>query len=128
MATCCQIDRIVEARLDHRITNAIMNNFWRIPLRVIEKLEINETTTLSIPERALISKIQFNILMELTMHGSRMIQFPIVTQHHSFSRKISKKKYYIQIGVMQTCNRFSSIRKHFRISFVMTNHMSTHEN
>ena len=26
---CCQIDRTTEARLDRRITNSIVHNFWR---------------------------------------------------------------------------------------------------
>jgi hypothetical protein len=58
--------------------------------------------------------------MELTINGSRMILFPIVTQHHNLSRKLNRKKIGIQIGVMQNFSRFSSIRKHFRIDIVDT--------
>ena len=65
--------------------------------------------------------------MKLTIHGSIMIQFPIVTQHHSFSRKINRKNSSIQIGVMRNFSRFSSFRKHFKIDLVMTNHMPTHK-
>ena len=126
MATCCQINRLVEARLDQRITNTIMHNFWWSSLLVMKKLENNGTRTLSI-KKVLISKLQLNILMELTIHGSIMIQFPILTQHHSFSRKINEKKSDIKIDVVQNFSRFNRIMKHFRINLVMTNHMSTHE-
>jgi len=48
MATCCQINIIVEARLDKRtITNAGMHSFWWSSLHVIEKPENNGMTTLS---------------------------------------------------------------------------------
>jgi hypothetical protein len=56
-----------------------------------------------------------------------MIQFPIVIQHHSFSRKINMKKSDIQKDVVQNFSRLSSIRKHFRINIVVTNNMSTYE-
>jgi len=66
--------------------------------------------------------------MELTIYGSiKMIQFPKVTQHHSFSREIHRKKYSIQLGVMQNFSRLSSIRKQFRTNLVVTNNMSTYE-
>ena len=65
--------------------------------------------------------------MELTIHGSIMIQFPMVTQQHIFSRKINRKDSSIQLGVMPNFSRFSSIRKHFRINLVVTNNMSTYE-
>jgi hypothetical protein len=82
---------------------------------------------MSIPTKALIFEIRINILMELIIHGSRMIQFPIVIQHHNFSRKINRKKYDIQIGVVQNFSRFNRIRKHVRIKLAMTNDMSTYE-
>jgi IS1 family transposase len=66
--------------------------------------------------------------MQLTIHGSIMIQSPIETQHHSFSRKINRKDFDNQIGVVQNCSRFSSIMKPFRINLVMTDNMSTYEN
>jgi hypothetical protein len=66
--------------------------------------------------------------MELDIHGIIMIQFPIVTQHHSFSRKINKKSFDIQIDEVQNFSRLSSIRKRFRINLVVTNNMSTYEN
>jgi hypothetical protein len=78
-------------------------------------------------KKALISKIQFNILMELIIHGSIRIQFPIVTQHRRFSRKINRTDSDIQIGVMHNFSRFGSIKKLFRINLVMTHHMSSHE-
>jgi hypothetical protein len=56
-----------------------------------KKTEINGTTALSMPKKALIAKIQINILMDVTIQGSIMIQFPKVTQHHCFSRKINRK-------------------------------------
>ena len=65
--------------------------------------------------------------MELAINGIKMIQFPIVTHHHSFIRKINRKKSDIKIDVMQNFSRFNSIRKHFRINLVVTNNMSTHE-
>ena len=65
--------------------------------------------------------------MELTIYESKMIQLPIVTRHHSFSRKIDRKISSIQIGVMQNSNRFSSIRKRYRTNLVVTNNMSTYE-
>jgi hypothetical protein len=85
-------------------------------------------TTLSRPKKPLISEIQIDILIELTIYGSIMIQFPIVTQHHIFSREINMKKSSIQIGVMQNSRRFSSIRKYYRPNLVVTNNMSTYEN
>ena len=80
-----------------------------------------------IKKKTFISKIQFDILMELAIYGSIMIQFPIVPQHRRFSRKINRKNSDIQIGVMQNFSWFSGIRKHIIINLVMTNHMSTHE-
>jgi hypothetical protein len=65
--------------------------------------------------------------MELNIHGIIMIQFPIVTQHHGFSRKINKKSFDIQIDEVQNFSRFSSTRKRFRINLVMTNNMSTYK-
>jgi len=65
--------------------------------------------------------------MGLTINGLKMIQFPIVTQHRNFSRKINMKKFDIQIGVVQNFSRLSSIRKHFRINIVVTHNMSTYE-
>jgi hypothetical protein len=65
--------------------------------------------------------------MELNIHGIMMIQFPIVTQHHGFSRKNDKKSFGIQIYEVQNFRRFSSIRKHVRINLVMTNNMSTNK-
>ena len=65
--------------------------------------------------------------MELTIYGDIMIQFPIVTQHHSCSRGINRKKSSIQIGVMQNFSRFNNIRKHFRTKLVVTNNKSTYE-
>ena len=65
--------------------------------------------------------------MGLTINGLKMIQFPIVTQHHSFSRKINMKNSDIQIDVVQNFNRLSSIRKHFRINIVVRNNMLTYE-
>jgi hypothetical protein len=56
-----------------------------------------------------------------------MMQFPIVTQHHNFSRKINRKQSSIQIDVVQNFSRLSIIRKHFRINLVVTNNMSTYE-
>jgi hypothetical protein len=56
-----------------------------------------------------------------------MIQFPIVTRHHNFSRKINRKKSIIQIDVVQNFSRFTSIGKHFRINIVVTNNMSTYK-
>ena len=56
--------------------------------------------------------------------GSIMIQYPIVTQHHSFSRKINRKNSDIQIGVMQNFSRFGSIRKYFRINLVVNDAIS----
>ena len=40
---------------------------------------------------ALISEIQIHILMELTIHGNIVIQFPIVTHRRSLSRKINRE-------------------------------------
>ena len=65
--------------------------------------------------------------MELNIHGIMMIQFPIVTQHHGFSRKINKKSFDIQIDEVQNFSRFGSIRKRFRINLVVTNNMSIYE-
>jgi hypothetical protein len=65
--------------------------------------------------------------MELNIHGIIMIQFPIVTQHHGFSRKINTKSSDIQIDEVQNFSRFSSTRKRFRIYLVMTNNMSTNK-
>jgi hypothetical protein len=65
--------------------------------------------------------------MKLNIRGIIMIHFPIVTQHHSFSRKINRKKYSIQIDVVQNFSRLNSIRKHFRINIVVTNNMSTYK-
>jgi hypothetical protein len=45
--------------------------------------------------------------MELNIHGIIMIQFPLVTQHHSFSRKINMKNSDIQIDVVQNFSRLS---------------------
>ena len=78
-------------------------------------------------KKALISKIQFSILMELTINGSILIQLPIVTQYHSFMRKINRKNSDIQIDVVQNFSRFNRIKKHFRINLAMTNNMSTYE-
>jgi hypothetical protein len=66
--------------------------------------------------------------MELNINGIKMIQFPIVTHHHSFSRKINMKKSDIQIDVVQNFSWFNCIRKHFGIYLVVTNNMSTYEN
>jgi hypothetical protein len=67
--------------------------------------------------------------MGLTINGIKMIQFPIVTQHHGFSsRKINMNNSDIQIDVVQNFSRFNSIRKHFRIYFGVTNNMSTCKN
>ena len=44
--------------------------------------------------------------MELAINVIKLIQFPIVTQHHIFSQKINRKKYDIQINVMQNFSRF----------------------
>ena len=41
---------------------------------------------------ASILEMQIHILMELTIHRSIMIHFPIVTHHRSFSRKIDSEK------------------------------------
>ena len=65
--------------------------------------------------------------MELNMHGIIMIQFPIVTQHHGFSRKNNKKSFDIQIDEVHNFSRFSSTRKRFRINLVMINIMSTYK-
>ena len=65
--------------------------------------------------------------MELNIHGIMMIQFPIVTQHHGFSRKINKNSFDIQIDEVQNFSRFSSTRKRFKINLVMTNNMSNHK-
>jgi hypothetical protein len=65
--------------------------------------------------------------MELNIHGNIIIQFPIVTQHYIFSRKINKQISDIQIDEVQNFSRFSSIRKRFRINMVVTNNMSTYE-
>jgi hypothetical protein len=75
----------------------------------------------------LILEIQINILMELIIHGSIMIQFPIVTYPHIFSRKIEMKNSEIQIGEVQNFSRINIIRKHFRINLAMTNNMSTYK-
>jgi len=61
--------------------------------------------------------------MEITIYGSIMIQFPIVTLHHSVGRKINRENSDIQIGVVQNFSRFSSIKKHFRVNLVMTNNI-----
>jgi hypothetical protein len=58
--------------------------------------------------------------MELTIHGSIMIQFSIVTQHRNSNWKINRKKSSIQIGVMHNFSRFGSIWKYFRINLVVT--------
>ena len=79
-------------------------------------------------KKALILKIQFTILMELTIHGRMMIRFPISTQHHGFSRKINRKNYDIQIDVVHIFSRFNRIKKHVRINLAMTNNMSTYAN
>ena len=60
---------------------------------------------------ALISELQIHILMEPTILGSIMTQFPIVTQHHNLIRKINRKDSDIQIGVVQNLNRFDRIKK-----------------
>ena len=78
-------------------------------------------------KKALTSGIQINIMMELTIYGSIMIRFPIVTQHHTFSQEINRKTSSIQIGVMQNFSRFNSIQNHFRTKLVVTNNMSTYE-
>ncbi len=65
--------------------------------------------------------------MELAIHVIIMIQFPIVTQHHSFSRKINRKNSDIKIDVVQDLSRFNSIRKHLRIDLMVKNNMSTYE-
>ena len=56
-------------------------------------------------------KYKINIVMELNIHGSIMIQFPIVTHHHSFSRKINEKISDIQIDAVQNFSRFNRIGK-----------------
>jgi hypothetical protein len=66
-------------------------------------------------------------MMELTIHGSIMIPFPIVTHHQSFRRKINRKKSEIHIGAVQNFSRFNRFKKHFRINLAMTNNMSTYE-
>jgi hypothetical protein len=50
--------------------------------------------------------------MELIIHGNIMTQFPIGTQHHSFSGKITRKNSDIQIGEVQNFNRFTRIGKY----------------
>ena len=65
--------------------------------------------------------------MGLTINGIKMIQFPIVSQDHSFSPKINMKNSDIQIDVVQNFSRFNSIRKHFRTNLVMANNMFTYE-
>jgi hypothetical protein len=65
--------------------------------------------------------------MGLAINGINMIQFPIVTQHHSFSRKINMKNSDIQIDIVQNFSRFNNIRKYFRINLVVTNNMSTNK-
>ena len=65
--------------------------------------------------------------MELTINGSIMTEFPIVTQHHNFSHEINRNNSSIQIGVMQNFSRLSSIRKQFRTNLAVTNNMSTYE-
>ncbi len=86
----------------------------------MKKPENNGTTTLSKQKKDLISKIQFYILIELTIHGSLMILLPIVTQHHSFSPKIHRKNSDIQIDLVQIFSRFNRIRRYFRIDVAMT--------
>ncbi len=65
--------------------------------------------------------------MKLAINGIKMIQFPIVTKHHIFSRKINRKNSDIQIDVMQNFSRFIIIRKHFRYNLMVTSNMSTYE-
>ena len=62
-----------------------------------------------------------------TIHGRIMIQFPIVTQHHRFSRKFKRKNVVIQKGVLQNFSRFNRSMKHFKIDLAMKNIMSTYE-
>jgi hypothetical protein len=78
-------------------------------------------------KKALISEIQINILIKLTIHGSIMILFPIMTQQHGFSRKIDRKNSAIQIGLVQNFYRLNRIKKYFIINLAMTNNMSTYE-
>ena len=65
--------------------------------------------------------------MELAINGIKMIQFPMVTPHHIFSRKINRKNSDIQIDVMQNFSRFGSVRKHFRYNLMVTSNMSIYE-
>ena len=64
--------------------------------------------------------------MKLAIHGSIMIQFPIVTHHYSFRQKINKN-YDIKIGALQNFRRFNGIRQHFKINIAMIDNMSTYE-
>ncbi len=65
--------------------------------------------------------------MELTIDGRKIIQFPIVTQHHNFSRKINRRNSDIQIDALQNFSRFNRIGEKIRMNLAMTNNMSTYE-
>ena len=50
------------------------------------------------------------------IHENIMIQFTLVIQHHSFSRKVNMKNYDVQIDVVQNFSRFSGDKQYVNLS------------
>jgi hypothetical protein len=128
MATCCQIDRIFEARLDQRIINAIMHNLWWSSLLVKKNQRSMEWQHCRYQKiNHDFQKKEMSILMELSIHRNTHDSVSDNDTTPQFQSEINRKNSSIQIDVVHNFSRFSSIRKHFGINMVVTNNMSTYE-